>query len=175
MKEVAVNIVKKKLINDLLKCSQEIYHNHYFLVKKKSGKWRLINDVQLLNGVTIRDSGMPPSVDEFSEDFAGYPITSAVDYYSGYDQISLDKRSRDLTAFSTDVGLVRNTRLPQGWTNSVAYFQRVMTKVHYKQIPHEARPFLDDCGIKGPKERYNDAEISPGVRRFVYEHAQIFE
>ena len=73
--------------------------NRYFLIKKKSGKERFINDIHLLNGVTIRDSGMPPSVDEFSEDFAGYPITSSIDYYSGYDQISLDKRSRDLTAF----------------------------------------------------------------------------
>ena len=32
----------------------------------------------------------PPSVDEFSEDFAGYPITSAIDYFSGYYQIPLD-------------------------------------------------------------------------------------
>src|SRR5947207_5902824 len=50
-----------------------------------------------------------------------------------------------------------------------------MAKVHYKQISHERRPFLDECGIKGPKNRYDDVEISPGVRRFVYEHAQIFE
>jgi len=50
-----------------------------------------------------------------------------------------------------------------------------MIKVHHEQIPHEVRPFLDDCGIKGPKDRYNDREIFPGVRQFVYEHAQIFE
>jgi hypothetical protein len=130
--------------------------------------------VQPLNKVTIREAGMPPAVDEFSEDFAGYPITSAIDYYSGYFQISLDKESRDYTAFLTDIGLVRNTRLPQGWTNSVATFQRVICKVHYQQIPQNARPFLDDVGLKGPKERYNDEEIYPGVRRFVYEHAQIF-
>ena len=117
----------------------------YFLVKKKrDGEYRFINDVQLLNGVTIRDSGMPPSVDEFSEDFAGYQITSSIDYYSGYYQIPLDRRSRDYTAFLTPLGLVRSTRLPQGWTNSVASFQRVMAKVHYRQIPREARPFLDD-------------------------------
>jgi hypothetical protein len=117
---------------------------------------------------------MPPVVDEFSEDFAGYPVTSAIDYYSGYNQISLDRGSRDLTAFLTALGLVRSTHLPQGWTNSVACFQRVMGKVHYQQIPHQVRPFLDDCGIKGPKSRYNNEEISPGIRRFVWEHAQIF-
>ena len=34
--------------------------------------------------------------------------------------------------------------------------------------------FLDDLGIKGPKSRYGDEVISPGIRRFVFEHAQIF-
>src|SRR5205814_9442385 len=101
---------------------------------------------------------MPPSVDEFSEDFAGYPITTSIDYYSGYYQIPLDVESRDLTAFLTDLGLIRMTRLPHGWTNSVTIFQRVMGKVHCCQIPHEARPFLDDVGLKGPKDRYGDVE-----------------
>lgn len=174
MQEAATAIIKEKLENGTLEFSQGPYRNRYFLVLKQNGTWRLINDVQQLNKITIRDSGMPPSVDEFSEDFAGYPISSAIDYYSGYYEISLDKKSRDLTAFYTDLGLVRMTRLPQGWTNSVACFQRVMAKVHWRQIPHHVRPFLDDCGIKGPKDRYNDEEISPGVRRFVYEHAQIF-
>ena len=29
--------------------------------------------------------------------------------------------------------------------------------------------------LKGPKERYSDEEISPGVRTFVLEHAQFFK
>jgi len=74
----------------------------------------MIHNVQPLNKVTIRDAGMPPSVDEFSEEFAGYPVLTSVDYYSGYDQMMLDRRSRDLTAFQTDAGLVRQTHLPQG-------------------------------------------------------------
>jgi hypothetical protein len=82
--------------------------------------------------LNIRDSGMPPSVDEFSEDFAGYPITSAIDYYSGYYQIPLADSSRDLTAFLTIFGLLRVTQLPQGWMNSVSIFQRIMRKVHWR-------------------------------------------
>ncbi len=46
-----------------------------------------------------------------------------------------------------------------------------MAKVHFHQIPHEVHPFLDDCGIKGPKTRYDDVEITPEVRKFVLEHA----
>jgi RNase H-like domain found in reverse transcriptase/Integrase zinc binding domain/Reverse transcriptase (RNA-dependent DNA polymerase) len=182
MLEAATAIVKEKLQNGTLEYSQGPYRSRYFLVEKHAkGTYRLINDVQPLNKVTIRESGLPPSVDEFSEDFAGYPISSAIDYYSGYYQVPLDVESRDLTAFMTEVGLLRITRLPQGWTNSVSVFVRVMCKVHCRQIPHQVRPFLDDCGIKGPKDRYGDMEVeittSAGkvkVRRFVQEHAEIF-
>src|SRR5579859_5070438 len=175
MEEKAMEIVKEKLKMGLLEYSQGPYRSRFFLVPKKNpGEYRLINDVQPLNKVTIRDSGMPPATDEFSEDFGGCPILSAIDYYSSYNQILLDLRSRDLTAFATLLGSLRQMRLPQGWTNSVAYFMWIITKVLWFLIPHYARPFIDDVGIKGPFSRYNDEEISPGIRRFVWEHAQIF-
>ena len=85
MQDAATAHVKEKLRHGILEFSQGPYRSRYFLVAKKTpGEWRFINDVQPLNRVTICDSGMPPSVDEFSEDFAGYPITSAIDYFSGY-------------------------------------------------------------------------------------------
>lgn len=56
----------------------------------------------------------------------------------------------------------------------VQFCQHVVGKVHCRQIPNEARLFIDDADIKGPKSRYNDEEISPGIRQFVWEHAQIF-
>jgi len=176
MQQEATRQVREKLELGILEFSQGPYRSRYFLVEKKvPGTYRFINDVQPLNRVTIRDSGMPPSVDEFSEDFAGYPITSVVDYLSGYFQIPLDRESRDLTAFLTELGLVRSTRLPQGWCNSVSSFQRVMVKVHARHIPDKVRPFLDDLGMKNAsKSRYRDEEVSPGIRRFVYEHALIF-
>jgi RNase H-like domain found in reverse transcriptase/Integrase zinc binding domain len=172
--DAATAIVKEKQKLGILEHSQGPYRSRYFLVSKKTGQWRLINDVQPLNAITIKESGMPPSVDEFSEDFAEYPITTAIDYFSGYYEIGLHPKSRDMTAFMTDVGLMRITRLPQGWTNSVSTFQRVISKVHWPLIPHSCRPFIDDCALKGPKSRYNDEEIRPGVRRFVYEHSLIF-
>ena len=174
MQDAATSIVKEKQRIGILEHSQGPYRSRYFLVKKKSDDWRLINDVQPLNRVTIKESGIPPSVDEFSEDFAEYPITSAIDYYSGYYQVALADESRDLTAFMTDVGLMRMTRLPQGWTNSVSCFQRIISKVHWPLIPHDCRPFIDDIGLKGPKSRYNDEEIRANIRRFVYEHSLIF-
>jgi len=122
MQDAATAHVKEKLICGILEFSQGLYRSHYFLVaKKKPGEYRFINDVQSLNKVTIRDSSIPPSVDEFSEDFTGYPIISAISYFSGYYQIPLDKSCRDLTAFMSLLGLVQ--------INSVAEFMGIIGKV----------------------------------------------
>jgi len=109
MQEAATAIVKEKLDGGILEHSQGPYRSRYFLVaKKESGSMRLINDVQLLNKVTIRDAGMPPAVDQFSEEFAGHPILSSIDFWASYFQLCLDPASRDLTAFLTELGLLRN-------------------------------------------------------------------
>jgi hypothetical protein len=85
MQEATSMIIKEKLANGILEFSEGPYCDRFFLVEKKEkGSWRLINVAQPLNKVTICDAEMLPTVDEFSEDFAGYPITSAIDYYSGY-------------------------------------------------------------------------------------------
>ena len=48
-------------------------------------------------------------------------------------------------------------------------------------MPHQVRPFIDDCGIKEQRDRYGDMEVevqtSIGkvmVRRFVLEHSENF-
>ena len=137
----------------------------WFLVsKKEKKKYRLINGVIKMNTVTVRDTNVPPTVDEFSEEFAGCQVASLIDFFSGYDQVELDERCRDMTAMMTPLGLVRQITLPQGATNSVSQFQRVMTRILGAHIPHRAMPYLDDIGVKGPMSRYNEEEVAPRVR-----------
>jgi hypothetical protein len=116
---------------------------------------------------------MPPAVDEFSEEFAGYPITSSVDFYAGYNQIPLAAQSRDLTSFITSLGLLRSIRLLTGWTNSVSVFQRIMIKILWLYLRH-AKPFLDDVGIHGPDKK-DEILVIPGIRKFVLEYMEILE
>ena len=97
-------------------------------------------------------------------------MTSLVDFLSGYDQAKLAERCRDMTGFMTPIGLLRRTTLPQGATNSVAQFVRIVTKILEDLIPDVCRPFLDDVGVKGPKTDYGGEESAPGIRRFVLEH-----
>jgi hypothetical protein len=50
----------------------------------------------------------------------------------------------------TPLGLLRQTTLPQGTTNSIAQFVRIVTKILEDLISKDCLPFLDDIGVKGP-------------------------
>jgi hypothetical protein len=168
---VVTKMLLERLDRGVLEKCDGPYRNPWFLVAKKmAGTYRLINAAMKMNSVTLRDSNLPPSVDEFSEEFAGCYISSLIDFFSGYDQLTLDVRSRDMTAFQTPLGLLRMTTPPMGATNSVAQFVRVIMTILQDLWPAVAMPFVDDVGIKGPYTDYNGEMKLPGIRRFVYEH-----
>jgi hypothetical protein len=52
----------------------------------------------------------------------------------------------------TPLGLLRQTTLPQGATNSVAQFVRIVVKILADLIPTVCQPFVDDLGVKGPSD-----------------------
>ncbi|KAF7575775.1 Asp-protease-2 domain containing protein [Pyrenophora tritici-repentis] len=170
LREIVIEMIQDRINRGTLELCKSQYRNPWFLVAKKDKGYRLINNAQKINGVTIRDANPPPNPDEFSEEFAGCVIMSLMDFFSGYDQVELHKNSRDITAFATPLGLVRQCTLPMGTTNSIAEFVRVMTKICRDHIPHRCMPYLDDVCVKGPKTTYNEEEIEPGIRRYVAEH-----
>ena len=93
-----------------------------------------------------------------------------IDLFSGYNQIKLDVKSRDLTGFQTPIGLLRMTTLLQGATNSVAQFVRIVTKILEDLIPEDCLPFLDDISVKGPLFMYNNKEVIPGIWQYVLDN-----
>lgn len=170
---IVSEMIRDRIKAEALEYCHGPYRNPWFLVKKKEkGKYRIVNAALEMNKVTIRDANLPPSVDEFSEEFAGCVMSSLIDFFSGYDQVPIDVTSRDMTAFMTPVGLVRQTSLPMGATNSVAEFVRVINRILEDLIPKIARQFVDDLGVKGSKTWYNFEEVLPGIRRAVMEHVQ---
>lgn len=144
---------------------------------KKNGKLRIVHDLQKLNGVTIKDGGLPPNVEEFVNSFSGYSCLSILDVFGGYDERMLHALSRLLTSFDTPLGKHHLTRLPQGATNSVPEFQRGMIFIYRDEIPDFVGIFIDDIGVKGPKSDYGGETLkeNPGIRRFIWEHAITLE
>src|SRR5437660_2150911 len=168
--ETSIKLIQDRLACGTIERSFGPYRNPWFLVEKpgyekdENGKvlwdrrgqpikrYRLINSAQRINAVTIRDASLRPAVEEFSEEFAGYPVVSLVDLFSGYDQCTLDPASRDITVFDILLGLIRMTTLPMSYTNAVRVFDRVMQKVLHEQILQGwCEPFIDHMAAKPAK------------------------
>jgi len=178
MLEEVIKLFHKKVASGVYEPLDFSYRSCWFCVKKKSSALRIVHDLQPLNAVTIRNSGVPPIPDQVIESMAGCSCYSMLDLYSGYDQCSLDISSRDLTTVQSPIGAIRLTVVPQGWTGAVAIFHSNVVFILEAEIPNPAMPFLDDAGIKGPATRY---ELEDGgyetiptnsqIRHFVWEHA----
>ena len=169
-------IIKANLDCGALERGFGLYCNPWFFVPKPARKYRLVNAVQRLNAVTIKDASPPTSGDDFSEEFAGFPLLSRLDFFSGYDQCILAPESRDMTAFITPFGLLRMTALPQGYTNRVQVCDRVICKVLKDLISQNRwKPFIDDIAVKPKTKSYfhdsngRSAEVAPGIRKFALE------
>lgn len=175
-----IEVIRKKIQAGVYEPSNSSYRSRWFCVLKKDGKaLRLVHDLQPLNAVAIRDSGIIPAVEPYAESFGGRACYGMFDLFVGYDQRSLAPQSRDLTTFQTPLGTLRLTSIPMGYTNSVQIFHGDTTFLLQEEIPHITVPFLDDIPVKGPISRYQDEDgkhetisENEGIRRFVWEHIQ---
>ena len=172
-----INLLKEKIKAGVYERSQTPYRSKWFYVKKKDGGLRIVHDLQKLNSVTIRDSTVPPILEEFVEAYAGRSVYSVLDMFWGFHARTLDVNSRDLTAFQTPIGSFRLTSLPMGYANSPAEFQACMLFLLQDEMPEVAGVFVDDIPIKGPPSQYLGPDgkpetlaENPGIRRYIWEH-----
>ena len=113
-------------------------------VKKKNGQVRFCIDYRQVNALTVADSFPMPLVRESLDRLAGSEIFSSIDLFSAFNSITVDKKSRPITAFSTPFGLFQFLRLGFGLSNGPATYCR-LTQMVLKGIPLSwAIPFLDD-------------------------------
>jgi hypothetical protein len=166
----AVEILQERLKHGILERSEGPYAARFFLVKKKNGKQRLIQDVRNLNAVTIKDAHIPPNLDDLVDRLSGYPIYTLLDAFSGYDQIPIDRTSRDLTAIGTPLGTLRMTILPQGYTNSPAIYERIMSKILAEQKGKTVDNLLDDITVHNESRDRDDTILDNGCRMFIMDH-----
>jgi len=103
-----IEMLKDRVEKDIFKSNYSSYRNLWFLVKKKEkGKYRLINTIIKINRVIVRDVNFPPSVNKFFEEFIRCIIAFLIDFFSGYNQIEFNEKSRDLITFHTSIGLLK--------------------------------------------------------------------
>lgn len=148
--------VQQLLTDGLIELSRSNYNSPLIIVPKKSTdntkKWRMCVDYRLLNRKLIPDKFPLPRIDEILDGLGRAKYFSVIDLQSGYHQIPIDKKSRHLTAFSTDNGFFQWKVLPFGINVAPASFTRMMTLAFSGLSPEQAFIYMDDIIIIGYSE-----------------------
>ncbi|GFU61760.1 retrovirus-related Pol polyprotein from transposon 17.6 [Trichonephila clavipes] len=116
--------------------------------KKDEGKRsRLCIDYRTLNEITRKDSTPVPLIDFVIDNLTHAKFFSTLDLTSGYWHIKIHEKDAEKLAFTTNFGLYEWLRLPFGWKNSPAVFQRTIRQILQKYQLTFALNYFDDIII----------------------------
>ncbi len=126
-------------------CSNSPYASGFFLIRKKDGKFRLVQDYRNLNKWTIPNWYPLPLINDLIYDLAGYQLFSKFDMHWGYNNIRIKKGDEWKAAFKTSKGLFELTVMFFGLTNLPATFQTIMDDIFHKEITQGwLKIYMDD-------------------------------
>lgn len=121
--------IKELLDLGVIEKSTSKYASPCVIVTKGNGDYRLTQDYREINKVTDIDPFPFPSIDQIIDGFGGIKYFSKIDLKDGFWQIGLTPETMHFTAFVLPFGHYQLQRLPQGWKNSPAKFQRIMSDI----------------------------------------------
>jgi hypothetical protein len=103
--------------------------NPLALGTKPDGSMRMCINPMFLNKLVGLDTYQMPSVKILLDRTFGRKVFSALDLTSGFHQIAVDEKCRDLFTFNTPEGKCRYIRMPMGYKNAPQVFQRIMERI----------------------------------------------
>jgi len=123
-------------------------------VRKKNGQLRICVDFRDLNNACPKDDFPLPITELLVDATTRFGALSFIDGFSGYNQIKMDPKDEDLTAFRTSQGIYCYTVMPFGLKNAGATYQRAMTIIFRDFLHNLVECYVDDLVVK-TKEREN--------------------
>lgn len=124
---------------------------------KKPEEIRICVDMRLPNQAIKRTRHIMPTIDDILSKLNQATVFSKLDLNSGYHQLELDEESRNITTFSTHVGLRRYKRLNFGVTSAAEIFQN-----HIAELLTDISGSLntsDDILIYGKSQEEHDQAL----------------
>ena len=89
----------------------------------------MINVIVNLNKIIIRDANLLFNIEKFLRKFANILITSLIDFFFNYDQITFIKKCRNLIAFMISVEFLKIIKFLQKIINSIVQFVKIIIKI----------------------------------------------
>ncbi|KAB5587895.1 Retrovirus-related Pol polyprotein [Ceratobasidium theobromae] len=117
------------------------------IVVYRNNKPRVCIDYRRLNEVAIPDEYPLPRQTDILDALRNKNIYSTLDALAGFTQLSIKEEDKPKTAFRCHRGLFQFKRLPFGFRNGPAVFQRVMTNVLAPFLWTFALVYIDDIVI----------------------------
>ncbi len=128
--------------------SHSPWNSPLVLVGKKDGSYRPVIDFQKVNALTVPDHYPLPILSDLLESLGdSNTVFSSIDLLSGFWQIPLSAKSREIAAFSTPSGHYEWLRLLMGLRNAPLTFQRMVNSLFAGVIGNGLFVYLDDLNV----------------------------
>jgi transposase InsO family protein len=106
--------------------------------------FRWTGDYRLLNENTEPLIWPMPHLEVVAQKVRGCKYFQSFDAFKGFWQLPLSEESQEHFSFITDEGVYTPTRVPQGCSDAVMYFQHTMQKIFEEQFNKTLLLWLDD-------------------------------
>ncbi|CAF0859482.1 unnamed protein product [Brachionus calyciflorus] len=124
--QVVKECVEKMLKMNIIEPTNSSWASPIVLVKKPDGSERFCVDYRKVNGVTLKDSFPMPNIENRLNKLHGSKFFTSLDCISGYWQIKLSERAKQISSFICSLGLFSFNVMPFGLCNAGATFQRII-------------------------------------------------
>jgi len=121
--------INENLEKQFIRESKSPYASPTFLIKKKNGDFRVIQDYRTLNEHTVPDVSPLPLIGSIIEKLHGRTLFTKFDIRWGYHNIRIRDGDQEKAAFKTTIGQYEPMVMNFGLRNAPATFQRLMNKV----------------------------------------------
>src|ERR1700748_1340870 len=133
-KEEQKEFLEGNLCLKRIRRSKSPYASGFFLIRKKDGRFRPVQDYRNLNKWTVPNRYPLPLINDLIHDLAGTGIYTKLDIRWGYNNIRIKEGDEWKAAFKTSEGLFKPTVMFFGLTNSLATFQMMMNTIFEQEL-----------------------------------------
>ena len=113
-------------------------------------RWRMCINYHKINDATRKDHFPLSFMDQMLEQLAGQAFYCFLDGCSGYNQIAVDPKDQEKTAFTSPFGIFAYRRMLFDLCNAPTTFQRCMLAIFAYMVEKCIEVFMDDLSIFGP-------------------------
>lgn len=165
--------LQEMLDADIIRPSVSPFASPITIAPKEDGTFRLCTDYRVLNRQTELIPFPMPKIDTIIDETGGCRHFSRIDLCKGFWQIPLTEETKMYTAFITPFDLYEYNRLPFGWKNSPAWFQKIMNDVLKPFLGVFCNVYIDDIIVFSKTEAEHQDHLSQVLNALSLAHLKV--